>query len=170
MIFDQYLKEMRRKIRNIFVKNPDSERKKRESATKYAKKYANKVKEAFDSGMKKSGTEVRETKKMAASFFKLLEHKLNLNNRTEPPTEEEVREAIEQLKDVGRVSFFASMVILPGGVISLIGLEVLAAKFGLKNFTLIPSSFRKNADWHYPKGYSKNTEDEQKTLGENSDS
>ncbi len=161
---------MIRKIRNIFAKNPVSQRKRGESATKYAKKYASKVKEAFDSGIKKTGTEARETQEMAASFFKLLEHKLNLNNRTEPPTEEEVRVAIEQLKDVGRVSFFATMVILPGGVISLIGLEVLAAKFGLKNFTLIPSSFRKNAKWHYPKGYSKKFEDEQKTLGENSDS
>ena len=80
-------------------------------------------------------------------------HKLKLDERTEPPSEEEVKEAIEQLKDVGRVSFFATISILPGGALSLIGLEVLAAKCGVKNFTFIPSAFRKNADWHYPKGY-----------------
>ena len=161
---------MIRKIRNIFAKNPDSQRKRGESAKKYAKKYASKVKDAFDSGMKKTGTEARETQEMAASFFKLLEHKLNLNNRTEPPTEEEVRVAIEQLKDVGRVSFFATISILPGGAFSLIGLEILAAKFGLKNFTFIPSAFRKNAEWHYPKGYSKESENEQGALGDKTES
>jgi len=151
---------MLRKIKKIFVRNPDSEQRREKSATRYARK----VKEAFDSGMRKTGTEARETQVMAASFFKLLEHKLNLNNRTDPPTEEEVREAIEQLKDVGRVSFFATVSILPGGAVSLIGLEMLAAKFGLKNFTIIPSAFRKNAEWHYPKGYSKKPEDQQQTL------
>ena len=73
---------------------------------------------------------------------KLLEEKLNLENRSEPPTKEEVRAAIEQLKDVGRFSVFITAVILPGGVISLIGLELLARKFGI-NFTIVPSSFRK---------------------------
>ena len=51
--------------------------------------------------------------------------------------------AIEQLKDVGRFSIFTTLVILPGGVVSLLGLEMLARRFGMKGFNLIPSSFRK---------------------------
>lgn len=131
-----------------------------------ARVYAKKAKEAFDTGVGKMGTEAKETREMAQSFFRLLANKLNLDNRTDPPTEQEVREAIEQLKDVGRVSFFATISILPGGAFSLIGLEVLAAKFGLKNFTFIPSAFRKNAEWHFPKGYKKEDDDKGKMLGE----
>ena len=92
------------------------------------------------SGMK---NEWRETQEMADSFFKVLEHKLNLNERDEPPSKEEVKKALEQLLDVGRFSFFASVSILPGGGVSLIGLELLARKFGVKNFSFVPSSFRK---------------------------
>ena len=80
---------------------------------------------------------------MAQSFFRLLEHKLNLGERKDPPTEEEVKEAIEQLKDIGRFSIFATISIIPGGGFSLIGLELLARKFGVKNFTFVPSAFRK---------------------------
>ena len=79
---------------------------------------------------------------MASSFFRLLEHKLKLNERTDPPSKEEVKAAVGQLKDVGRFSIFVTAVILPGGVISLIGLELLAKKYGI-NFSLIPSAFKK---------------------------
>ena len=87
--------------------------------------------------------EAVETKEMADTFFKLLSAKLKLDERKTPPSEDEVRVAIEQLKDVGRISVFASISILPGGGFSLIGLELLARKFGIKNFTFVPSSFRK---------------------------
>jgi len=52
---------------------------------------------------------------------------------------------------VGRLSVFTTAVILPGGAVSLMGLEILARKFGIK-FTFIPSSFRKNAEWKLPAG------------------
>jgi hypothetical protein len=65
-----------------------------------------------------------------------------LHERTVPPSEQEVLEAIEQLKDIGRLSVFTTAVILPGGVISLWGLELLARKYGIE-FTFIPSAFRK---------------------------
>lgn len=87
--------------------------------------------------------ESQETQQMAEVFFKMLELKLKINERSEPPSEEEVKEAIHQLKDVGRVGFFASVSLLPGGAFSLLGLEMLARKFGIKNFSFIPSSFRK---------------------------
>lgn len=114
--------------------------------------FAEKARRSIEKGMSQLGNEAAETKEMAGSFFRLLEHKLNMQERTVPPTEEEVLKAIEQLKDVGRFSVFTTAVILPGGVISLWGLELLARKFGIE-FTFIPSAFRKNAEWEFPKGY-----------------
>ncbi|MCD4710193.1 MAG: hypothetical protein K8R52_05055, partial [Bacteroidales bacterium] len=96
------------------------------------------------------GEETEETEQMARSFFKLLEAKLDLSGRTEPPSEEEVKAAIEQLKDVGRFSIFTTLVILPGGVVSLMGLELLARKFGIRGFNLIPSSFKKKRRSNLP--------------------
>ena len=109
----------------------------------FANRFAGSTKRAIDLAWKGMGTEATETREMGVSFFRMLEHKLQLNERDEPPSKEEVKRAIEQLKDVGRISFFASISILPGGAISLLGLELLARKFGMKNFTFVPSAFRK---------------------------
>jgi len=117
---------------------------------RFAKKYAEKTSKLISEGVTAFGKEAEETEQMALSFFKLLEAKLDLSGRKEPPTEEEVKAAIEQLKDVGRFSFFTTMVILPGGVVSLLGLELLARKFGIKGFNLIPSSFRKKKKTNLP--------------------
>ena len=115
----------------------------KQSSKRQAGKYADKTKVLLDKAVDGVGEEAKETEEMAQSFFKLLEHKLHLNNRDDPPTEDEVKEAIEQLKDVGRLSVFATISIIPGGGFSLIGLELLAKKFGVKNFTFVPSAFRK---------------------------
>ncbi len=111
----------------------------------FASTYARKAKKAIDKAMAGLGKEAVETREIAELFFRLLDEKLNLENRTEPPTKKEVKDAIEQLKDVGRFSIFITAVILPGGVFSLIGLELLARKFGI-NFTIIPSSFKNKSN------------------------
>lgn len=116
----------------------------------FARKYASKTKVLIEKSVRALGDEAEETEQMARSFFKLLEAKLDLSGRKEPPTEEEVKAAIEQLKDVGRFSIFTTLVILPGGVVSLVGLELLARKFGIKSFNLIPSSFRKRGRSNLP--------------------
>ena len=116
----------------------------------FARKYATKTKGLIDEGIRAVGEEAGETEEMARSFFKLLEAKLDLTGRKEPPSEEEVKAAIEQLKDVGRFSIFTTLVILPGGVVSLLGLELLARRFGIKSFNLIPSSFRKRQKSNLP--------------------
>lgn len=113
---------------------------------KQTRDFAVKTKSSIDSTLKGVNTEAAETKVMAQSFFQLLESKLDISNRKEPPTEEEVEKAIEQLKDVGRISVFATISIIPGGGFSLIGLELLARKYGIKNFTIVPSSFRKKVE------------------------
>ena len=113
-----------------------------EESRLFANRYARKARHFIDKTMKGIDQEAEETREMASSFFRLLEHKLNLNERTDPPSKEEVKAALEQLKDVGRYSVFITAVIFPGGVISLAGLELLARKYGI-NFSLIPSAFRK---------------------------
>jgi len=129
------LKELKDAAWNLPIKDSRSHR--------FAKKYAAKTSALINEGVNAVGEEAGETEQMARSFFKMLEAKLDLSGRTEPPSEEEVKAAIEQLKDVGRFSIFTTLVILPGGVVSLLGLELLARKFGIKGFNLIPSSFRK---------------------------
>lgn len=110
------------------------------------KKYARKVKRFVDGIMTGMNKETTETIEMADSFFRLLHHKLKLSERENPPSKEEVKAAIEQLKDIGRISVFVTAVILPGGVVSLVGLEILARKYNIKNFNLFPSSFRKKTE------------------------
>lgn len=110
---------------------------------KFARKFAARSKETILDGMQSMGREVNETREMAQLFFRLLESKLNLEQRKEPPTKEEVKNAIEQLKDVGRFSLFTSISLIPGGGFSLLGLELLARKLGIRHFTFVPSAFRK---------------------------
>lgn len=117
----------------------------------FANRYASKAKFHIDKVLKGVDKEAVETREMATSFFRLLEHKLKLNERTDPPSKEEVKAAVGQLKDVGRFSIFVTAVILPGGVISLIGLELLAKKYGI-NFSMIPSAFKKNKKEDDPSG------------------
>jgi len=108
----------------------------------FANRYAKKARGFINKTMKGIDKEAGETREMAGSFFRLLEHELRLNDRTDPPSKEEVKAAVEQLKDVGRFSVFVTAVILPGGVISLVGLEMLARKYDIE-FSFIPSAFRK---------------------------
>ena len=108
----------------------------------FANRYAKKARGFIDKTMKGIDKEAGETREMASSFFRLLEHELRLNDRTDPPSKEEVKAAVEQLKDVGRYSVFVTAVVLPGGVVSLVGLEMLARKYGIE-FSFIPSAFRK---------------------------
>jgi hypothetical protein len=136
------LKELKEAAWDFRVKDFDSRR--------FAKKYADKTENLIREGIRMVGEEAEETEKMARSFFRLLAAKLDLEGRTDPPSPEEVREAIEQLKDVGRFSVFATLVILPGGLVSLLGLELLARKFGIRGFKLLPSSFRRRRKSNLP--------------------
>ena len=66
----------------------------------FAAWYARRAKQYIDKTMKGIDQEAKETQEMAVSFYRLLEHKLQLSDRTDPPTREEVKEAVEQLKDM----------------------------------------------------------------------
>ena len=119
-------------------------------SVRFARRFAAKSYGMIREGAQALGQEAEQTEQMARSFFRMLEARLDLSGRTTPPSEEEVRAAIEQLKDVGRFSLFTTLVILPGGVVSLVGLELLARKFGIRGFNLIPDSFRKKKGPHLP--------------------
>lgn len=108
----------------------------------FARSYARKAKRRIDKTLSGLGKEASETNEMAKSFFKLLEHKLKLGERSDPPTKEEVKAALEQLKDIGKISVFITAVVLPGGVFSLLGMEMLARRFNI-DFSMIPSAFKK---------------------------
>lgn len=94
-------------------------------------------------GVKQETTESRE---MAQTFFRMLSDKLNLDERSEPPSPKEVQQAVSQLKDVGRLSFFISFSLLPGGAALLIALELLARSYGINWFTFVPTSFRSDPE------------------------
>jgi hypothetical protein len=105
--------------------------------------FARNARQRIDQTASRFGREGKQTREMAETYFRLLSQRLNLSERDTPPSPEEVRAANEQLKDVARVSIFASVSIIPAGAVSLVGLELLARSFGVKSFTLVPSSFRK---------------------------
>ena len=84
----------------------------RRAAEGRSNRYAAKTKELIDKTLGGVEKEAKETEVMAQSFFRLLEHKLKLGERSDPPSEEEVKNAIEQLKDVGRFSIFATISII----------------------------------------------------------
>jgi|GEM_PF-1350590 len=133
-----------KKKSRLYKKYAEEEGKKREEErVGFAHRFASRAKGSVEEFLQGMGEEYNETVEMSRFFFKLLEEKLQLRERETPPSKEEVKKAIEQLKDMGRVGVFASVSILPGGGLSLLGLEILARKFGIKNFSFIPSSFRK---------------------------
>ena len=127
----------------IYQNYSEPEHNKEEEHVTFAHRFADSAKASLDSFLKGMGEEYDETVEMGKYFYHYLENKLRLKERETPPSKEEVKQAIEQLKDMGRVGMFASISIIPGGGLSLLGLELLARKLGIKNFTFIPSSFRK---------------------------
>ena len=82
--------------------------------------------------------EKEETKEMFQTFFKLLKHKLKNKQK---PTDEEIRAAIMQLKDIGKVALVAGILLgpIPGDEPLLFGMELLARKFGM---TVFPSALK----------------------------
>jgi hypothetical protein len=85
-----------------------------------------------------------ETKNMVRTFVKQGKGQILLSKQSEPPTEEEIREAMEQLKDLPKfLPFFIFIAVpMPGVTESYVLLAVSVEKWlGLK-FSLLPSHFR----------------------------
>ena len=94
--------------------------------------------ERFESTVSKLNEERVETKEMMSTFSSLLTQHLP-NGR--PPSNKELKGAIEQLKDVHRMAALLIMSIVPGSVITLPAIYALGKKFGVE---ILPSAFRKN--------------------------
>ena len=85
-----------------------------------------------------------ETKNMVRTFVKQGKGQLLLSKQSEPPTEEEIRLAIEQLKDLPKfLPFFVFIAVpVPGVTESYVLLAVSLEKWLGEKFSLLPSHFR----------------------------
>lgn len=72
--------------------------------------------------------ESRETKEMVITFRDLLHTQLGGKKN---PTEEEIQEAISQLKDVGKMTALLPLVALPGSVLTIPLLVKLGKKYNI---------------------------------------
>lgn len=89
--------------------------------------------------------EAVETRDMATTFGKLLAAKLKINKNGELPSEQEIRDALSQLKDLPRFLPFFTMVFLPvpGITEAYIFLAVTLEKLSKGNISLLPSQISK---------------------------
>jgi len=89
--------------------------------------------------------EAVETRDMANTFGRLLAAKLKINKKGELPTEQEIREAISQLKDIPRFLPFFTVVFLPvpGITEAYIFLAVTLEKLSKGTISLLPSQISK---------------------------
>ena len=89
----------------------------------------------FESTRKIVGIESRETRDMMKVFGKTLAKKLG---KKYEPTEKEMKEAITQLKDVGKIGFLVPFMMMPGSVITVPALVKLGKKYGVD---MLPTAF-----------------------------
>lgn len=85
-----------------------------------------------------------ETRDMLRTFIKQGKGQLLLSKQAEPPTEEEIQQAIDQLKDLPKFLPFIVFVTVPvpGITESYVLLAVTLEKWLGEKFSLLPSSFR----------------------------
>lgn len=103
-----------------------------ESQKRYLKSLSNIV-----TGLKQ---EREETRVMMKTFFSVLTQKLPQGRK---PEEHEVKEAIEQLKDVHKMAGLLVVAITPGSLVTLPALCALGRRYGIE---LLPSAFQKESE------------------------
>jgi len=77
--------------------------------------------------------ESSQTKEMLIIFKKLLHKQLGGNSN---PSEDDIKEAIKQLKDVGKIAGLLPLVLLPGSVLTIPILIKLGKRY---NIDILPS-------------------------------
>lgn len=130
------LRSMKDSSAMLLVRVPDLPK----GTTKHLKK-ASKVPKLMFTAFKDESVETRD---MLRTFIKQGKGQLLLSKQTEPPTEEEIKQAIDQLKDLPRFLPFIVFVTVPvpGITESYVLLAVTLEKWLGEKFTLLPSSFR----------------------------
>jgi len=104
---------------------------------KNAKKIASNIIKAFKS-------ETKETGQMMSVFNRQLRSKLNLNNRSDSPSEKEISDALVQLKDIPKLAPYAIILLLSPIPLSSTMYTSLAFYLNKKSrgkINLLPSSF-----------------------------
>lgn len=89
--------------------------------------------------------EAVETRDMASTFGKLLAAKLKISKNSQLPNEQEIKQAMSQLKDLPKILPFFTMVLLPvPGITEVyIFLAVALEKLSKGGISLLPSQIRK---------------------------
>ena len=82
--------------------------------------------------------EKEETRTMVRTFFNVLTQKLPQGKQ---PEEHEIKEALEQLKDVHKMAGLLLVSITPGSLVTLPALCALGRRYGIE---LLPSAFQKD--------------------------
>ena len=77
--------------------------------------------------------ESSQTKDMIVTFKDLLHKQLGANKN---PSEEDIKEAIKQLKDVGKIAGLIPLILLPGSILTIPILVKLGKKY---NIDILPS-------------------------------
>jgi hypothetical protein len=93
-----------------------------------------KTKELFDRSVVFIKHESDLTKEMVVTFKDLLHKQLG---GKKDPTEEEIAEALEQLKDLGKITALIPLIALPGSVITIPLLIKLGKKY---NIEILPNA------------------------------
>lgn len=132
----KHLRYMKASSAMLLVRMPDLPK----GTTKHLRK-ATKVPKLMLSAFVDEGVETRD---MLKTFVKHGRGQLLLSKESEPPTEEEIRQAIDQLKDLPRFLPFIVFVTVPvpGITESYVLLAVTLEKWLGEKFSLLPSSFR----------------------------
>lgn len=73
--------------------------------------------------------ETAETKEMIVTFRDLLHKQLGGNKN---PTEKEIQEAIEQLKDIGKITALVPLLALPGSIITIPLLVKIGKRYNIE--------------------------------------
>ncbi len=99
-----------------------------------------KTKELFDKSVVLIKQESDLTKDMVITFKDLLHKQLGGNKN---PTEEEIAEALDHLKDIGKITALLPLVALPGSVITIPLLVKLGKKY---NIDILPNRDKQSRD------------------------
>ena len=132
----KHLRNMKESSAMLLVRMPDLPK----NTSKHLRK-ATKVPKLMFSAFVDEGVETRD---MLKTFVKHGKGQLLLSKQAEPPTEEEIQQAIDQLKDLPRFLPFIVFVTVPvpGITESYVLLAVTLEKWLGEKFSLLPSSFR----------------------------
>jgi len=92
------------------------------------KRYIKKIKKSLYIYKKIIRRETIQTKKMLITFKIILEKQMGGKSE---PSKEDIKEAIKQLKDVGKITILTPLLFLPGSVVTIPLLVKIGKRYGI---------------------------------------